>query len=193
MRFNVTAAVAGLCLLIAGLVQADTVPVTWSNPTANTNGSALPVSSITRTTIIWAAVPLGEGIATTGTKVVLGSATSTTIELPPGTWYVGARTTANGNDSGLSNVIQRVVVQPTPNPPVLSVVPVVAGLNMSPAYKILADGKRSEVVAGFVRTGTACSGPVIWRYRSKDYRRVPRASVTWWNTPWTTEVAAPCA
>jgi hypothetical protein len=190
MRINFTATVvaAGLCL-IAGLANAATVTVTWTNPTTNTDGSALAASSITRTTLWW-----GTSVtALTNSKIVAGSATSATIDLVPGTWTIGAKTTANGNESDLSVVIQKVVPQPTPNPPVLTVQPVVAGINMSPAYKILSNGNRSSVVAGFVPLSTACQGPRVFTYREKSYHRVPRESVTWWKTTPTTEVAAPCA
>lgn len=191
MRLNLTATVvaAGLCLLIAGVASAAVRTVNWSHPTANTDGTALPIVQITRTTVVW-----GTSLtALTNSKVVAGTATTTTVDLAPGTWFVGAKTTANGNDSAVSNIVQVVVSQPTPNPPVLSVQPVVAGLNMSPAYKILANGSRSTVVAGFVPVGTECSGPVVFKYRDKPYRRVSRESVKWWNTASTTEVAASCA
>jgi hypothetical protein len=197
MRRNPVAAfvaVVGLCLLFSGLAQAATVTVSWTNPTTNTDGSALPASAITRTTIVY-----GTTSAMTSNKVVTGSATSTTLDLAPGTWYVAAKSTANGNDSNLSAVVTYVVAQPTPNPPTgLSVVAVVAGLNMAPAYKILADGSRSTVVAGFVKVGTACSGPVVFTYRNKGYRAVPNKAVSWWSPTLADvrsppPVAAPCA
>lgn len=188
MRISLTATVVavGLCLLFAGVSQAAVRTFTWVHPTTNSDGSALPLSQITRTTLVWGA----SETALTNSKVVTGSATTTTLDLAPGTWYVAAKTTANGNDSPHSNVLQVVIAQPVPNPPTLSVVPVVAGLNMSPAYKILADGSRSQVVAGFVPVGTACSGPIVFRYRDKPYRKVPRESVKWWNPP-LTDVQAP--
>ena len=196
MRLNLTAAVVavGLCLLFAGVSQAATVTISWTNPTANTDGSALPASAITRTTIVY-----GTTSAMSSSKLVTGLATSTTLDLAPGIWYFAAKTTANGNDSNLSATVTHIVVQPTPNPPTgLSVVAVVAGLNMAPAYKMLADGTRSQVVAGFVPVGTRCSGPVVFTYRNKGYRTVPRGAVKWWsptladvqNPP---PVAAPCA
>lgn len=196
MRISLTAAVvtAGLCLLFAGISQAAVRTFTWVHPITNSDGSVLPLSQITRTTLVWGA----SETALTNSKVVTGSATTTTLDLAPGTWYVAAKTTANGNDSPNSNVLQVVIAQPVPNPPTLSVVPVVAGLNMSPAYKILADGTRSQVVAGFVPVGTVCSGPIVFRYRDKPYRVVPREAVKWWNPPLADvksppTVAAPCA
>ncbi len=51
------------------------------------------------------------------------------------------------------------------------------------AFKVLADGSRSSVVAGFVKVGTACSGTVVFSYRKREYRIVPRETVTWWNPP----------
>lgn len=185
---------AGLCLLVAGVSQAAVRTVSWTHPTANTDGSGLPVSQITGTTVVWGT----SSTAMTSSKFVTGTATSTTLDLAPGTWFVGARTTANGNTSAVSNVVQVVIPQPTPNPPVVTVQAVVAGLNMAPAFKILADGSRSSVIAGFVKVGTGCGGPVLFTYRKLGYRTVPRETVQWWNPPLADvqsppPVAAPCA
>lgn len=195
MRISLTAAVvtAGLCLLFAGLAQSATVTVSWTHPTTNTDGSNLPVSQITKTTVVY-----GTTASMTNSKVVTGTATSTTLDLAPGTWYVAAKTTANGNDSNLSATVTHVVAQPIPNPPVITVTPVVAGINMSPVYKILSDGSRGSAVAGFVPVGTACSGPIVFKYRDRGYRRVSRGAVNWWNPPLADvqsppDVAAPCA
>jgi hypothetical protein len=195
MRITLPAALvaAGLCLL-AGVAQAAIRTVTWTHPTTNTDGSSLPASAITRTTVVWG--PSATNMSSS--KIVTGTATTTTLDLAPGTWFVAAKTTANGNDSNLSDAVQVVIAQPTPNPPVVTVQPVVAGLNMSPAYKVLADGSRSSVVAGFVRVGTACSGPVLFTYRNRGFRAVSRETVSWWN-PTLADVrspplvAAPCA
>lgn len=196
MRITLTAVVvaAGLCLIVAGVVQAAVRTVTWTHPTTNTDGSALPVSQITQTTIVWG--PSATNMS--NSKVVTGTATSTTLDLAAGTWFVAGKTTANGNDSNLSIPVQHVVAQPTPNPPVLTVQAVVAGLNMSPVFKVLADGSRSSVVAGFVKVGTGCGGPVLFTYRKIGYRVVPRETVQWWNPPLADvqsppPVAAPCA
>jgi hypothetical protein len=196
MRLNLTATIVavGLCLLIAGVSQAAVRTVSWTHPTANTDGTALPLSQITRTVVVWGASPT----ALTSSKIVTGTATSTTIDLAAGTWYVGARSTANGNDSAVSQVVTVVIPQPTPNPPVVTVQAVVAGINMSPAYKILADGTRSQVVAGFVPVGSACDGPVVFKYRDLPYREVPAARVNWWKPPLADvrsppRVAVPCA
>lgn len=196
MRLNLTATVVavGLCLLVAGVVQAAVRTVSWVNPTTNTDGSALPATQITSTTVVWGT----SSAAMTNSKVVTGAATSTTIDLAPGTWFVGARTTANGNTSLVSNIVQVVIPQPTPNPPVVTVQAVVAGLNMAPAFKILADGTRSSVIAGFVPVGTGCGGPILFTYRKIGYRIVPRETVRWWNPPLADvqsppPVAAPCA
>lgn len=193
MFFHRLIVAVGLCLLFAGLAQSATVAVSWVHPTANTDGSSLPVSAITRTTVVY-----GTTSSMTNSKVVTGTATSTTLDLAPGTWFIAAKTTANGNDSNLSAVVERVIPQPTPNPPVITVQAVVAGINMSPAYKILADGSRSSVVAGFVPVGTGCGGPVVFKYRNRDYRIVPRGAVNWWNPTLADvrsppPVAAPCS
>lgn len=190
MFFHRLIVAAGLCLLGLGIGFSDADAAvrtfTWVHPTTNSDGSALPLSQITRTTLVWGA----SATTMTGSKVVTGTATTTTLDLTPGTWFVAAKTTANGNDSPNSNVVQVVIPQPVPNPPTLSVVPVVAGLNMSPAYKILTDGSRSQIVSAFVPVGTACSGPIVFTYRSKPYRKVPNSVVRWWN-PTLADVRSP--
>lgn len=81
----------------------------------------------------------------------------------------------------------------TPNPPsdLRFVTPLVGGQNMPPVFTVLADGSRSSTVGGFAEVGTPCEGPVLFRYRNKDWRK----PVTWtpWNTSATAKVAAPCA
>lgn len=194
---NLTAAVVavGLCLLFTGLARAETVTVSWNNPTTYVGGAALPAADITMTTVVWGA----SATTMTNSKSVTGAATSMTITLAPGTWFVSARTTAKGADSALAGVIQHVIVQPAPNPPTgLTVVAVVAGLNMSPAFKVLDNGSRSSVVAGFVKVGTGCIGPQLFSYRSRGYRNVSRETISWWNPTLADvrsppPVAAPCA
>lgn len=177
---NTAVMVAALCTLVVTLAVAEPRTVSWQLPTTNTNGSALPASQITRTTIYWGA----SQTAMTNSRAVTGAATSTTIDLAPGTYFIGAKVTANGNESAMSNVQTVTIAQPTPNPPTgLTVQAVVAGLNMSPAYKILKSGERSQVVSGFVTVGTPCEGPVVFRYRDRDYREVSARKVKWWNPP----------
>lgn len=190
MRRNPVAAFVaaiGILLISAGVSEAAVRTVSWTHPTTNTDGSALPLTQITRTIVVW-----GSSAATmTNSKIVTGTATSTTIDLAPGTWYVGARSTANNNDSVMSNVVQVVIPQPTPNPPVVTVQAVVAGINMSPAYKILSDGTRSQVVAGFVPVGIACDdGPTLFSYRNKPYRKIAANKVQWWS-PTLADVQSP--
>lgn len=178
-----------LCLLVVGVSEAATKTCSVTLPTTNTDGSALPASQITRSTCYWGA----SASAMTNSKVIAGAGTSTTIDLAPGTWFMGAKTTANGNESAMSNIVQVVIPQPTPNPPVLTVTEVVAGINMSPAYRVTASGERGTTVIGFVPVGTACTGPVVYTYRAKSYRKVARSAVKWWGTAPTDEVAAACA
>lgn len=194
LSFTATIVAVGLCLLLAGVSQAAVRTVSWIHPTNNTDGSVLPVAQITGTTVVWGT----SATAMTNSKAVTGTATSTTIDFGPGTWFVAARTNANGNSSVVSNVAQVVIPQPTPNPPIVTVQAVVAGLNMAPAFKILSNGSRSSAVAGFVPVGTGCGGPVVFTYRKLAYRTVPRDSVQWWNPPLADlqsppPVAAPCA
>jgi hypothetical protein len=60
------------------------------------------------------------------------------------------------------------------------VVPVVAGLNMSPAFRVNANGSRDGWIVAFVPVGVPCTGPVLFTYRSRSYRAFDWARATWW-------------
>lgn len=180
---------AALLLAVVGVAGAAIRTVSWTNPTQNADGSALPASAIARTTVVWGP----SATQLTSSKAVAGAATATTLDLAPGTHYVAARTTANGTDSDLSNIVQVVVPQPKPNPPVVTVTEVVAGVRDTPAFRLTAAGGRGSAVVGFVPAGTACVGPQLFTYRGKGYRKVPVTAVKWWATQATDQVVAACA
>jgi hypothetical protein len=120
------------------------------------------------------------------------AATITVNSIAPGQMCARAYTLANGNESGPSVVGTKLVPQPTPNPPVFTTIAVVANANVAPAYKIMADGTRSTVLAGFVPVGKACTGGVAFTYRGATFRKVAQADVQWWATAKTDSVAAAC-
>lgn len=174
-------------LLCYAQAYAGTVTLTWTNPTTRTDGTAVTVAQ----------VKVYRGATCSAQTVVAtipAATTYTDTNVPAGTYcYAVSAVDANGLESAKSVTATAVVPVAPPNPPTgLSVTAVVAGLNMSPAYKILANGGRSSAVAGFVPAGTACSGAAAFTYRGVAYHRVDRAAVKWWNTTATDAVAAPC-
>lgn len=179
--------------------QGANVTAQWTNPTQNVDGSTIPASgpgSLTSTRLEWgtcSGTAFGTRIAE---QIVAAPATSFTItNLGPGTYCFRAfsRNTF-GQESAPSGVVQRVIAPPVPNPPTLTTVAVVAGLNMAPLYRINADGSRGAVVVGFIPVGSECSGPVVYRYRDRNYHRPSDLTeIKWWATSPTSNVAAPCA
>lgn len=114
--------------------------------------------------------------------------------LTPGTYTFRVSAIVNGAQSDYSNTASRDATAPpppVPQPPVIQVVQVTIGVDHAPVFTVLADGSRSTTVGGFAAVGTECRGPVLFRYRNKDYRE-PAA---WkpWNTSTRVRVAAPCA
>lgn len=108
-----------IALLSVGMAlsaHAETVTVRWVNPTQYVDDSSLSVADISSTTVVWSATQTGLA-SSTQRKVVTGFVTSTTVELPAGTWFIAAMTTTRGLLSALSNVITVTVAQPAPKPP----------------------------------------------------------------------------
>jgi len=81
---------------------------------------------------------------------------------------------------------------PIPNPPTgIQVVQVIIGVDHAPVFTVLSDGSRSSTVGGMVPIGTACEGPVLFRYRGKDWRKP--STFKPWGVSASARVAAPCA
>jgi hypothetical protein len=184
-----------LWLLAAPHVWAAPVTIDWDLPTTYVDGTPLPGAAIARTRIEYGTCAAGGafGVKAGEFSVAGGAVTATSPNLAPGTWCFRAYTTANGVESPASNVASKVVPQPAPSPPTIRAVAVVAGLNMAPLYRINPDGSRGGALLGFVPVGSACAGPVVYRYRNRDYRRPADFSLAKWEatTP-TTNAAAPC-
>lgn len=108
-------------LLLAGSAFAGQAVVTWTNPTARTDGSALTAAQIGSTEVEYGTCS-GTAFGTvTGTQAVTGAATTLTVlNLAAGTYCFRARThdTAN-NLSAWSNIASKVVPVAPPNPPVI--------------------------------------------------------------------------
>lgn len=108
-------------LLLAGSAFAGQAVVTWTNPTARTDGSALTAAQIGSTEVEYGLCSGGTLVTATGAQAVTGAATTLTVlNLPAGTWCFRARTVDTGNNhSGWSAVVSKVVPVAPPNPPVI--------------------------------------------------------------------------
>lgn len=111
-----------LLLGAASLAVAATFNVSWNNATQNTDSSPIPASgpgSIVSTRIEYGSCS-GTAFGTKqGEFTVTGQAeTGTTPDLAPGTYCLRAfHRNTYGQESGPSNVAQKVVAAPTPRPP----------------------------------------------------------------------------
>lgn len=185
-----------LGLAIASVAHADDLIVSWTNPTHNTTGTAIPASgpgSLTGTRLEWGSCS-GTAFGTKAGEVTApAGATSATIAgvAPAATYCVRAFSrNTYGAESASSNVASKVVPVPVPNPPVLAV-PVIAGMTTTPVYSVTKAGALSAFV-GFADVGTPCTGPVLFTYRSKSFREVPRTAVKLWGAT-SLRLAAPCS
>jgi hypothetical protein len=70
-------------------------------------------------------------------------------------------------------------------------VPVILGMTTTPVYSVARNGTMSAFV-GFADVGSPCTGPVLFTYRSKQFREVPRGAVKLWGAT-SLRLAAPCA
>ncbi len=191
---SILALVLTLCAIVYSVAQADDVTVSWTQPLTNTNGSAIPATgagSIQSNRVAWGSC-VGSAFGTQIGAQVVPAATSYTVpSLPPAT-YCFRVTAVNtfGNESLVSNVAQRVVTAPTPNPPIVTTA-VIAGMLQTPVYSVTSGNARADLV-GFADVGKACTGPVLFTYRTKRFRQVARADVKMWGAT-SLRLAAPCA
>ena len=150
---------------------AASVTVTWTHPTAFTDGTVLSAAQIASTRVEYGSCS-GTAFGTkAGETTVPAPATTTTVTLAPGTHCVRAftRTTAAaGNlESSASGVATVTVPFSPPNPPTLVTVNVVARIAIPTR-----DGVRVALDVGRVPLGTAC-GEVV----KDDYATIPRDAV----------------
>ncbi len=114
-----------IALVAASLTaMAATLTATWTNPTQNTDGTAIPATgpgSIASTTVEYGPCNAAQTAlaSVTGTFSGTGSATTATSpNLAPGTWCAQARTVNTyGEVSAPSNVGVKTIAAPKPNAP----------------------------------------------------------------------------
>lgn len=115
--------IAAACLM-ASVAFAAVLNFSWTPPTQNTDGTAIPASgagSITEYIISYGPCNPGRTALTSVTGTLTRAApnlTAVSPDLPPGTWcgYAQVRNTY-GETSDPSGVASKVIGNPKPNPP----------------------------------------------------------------------------
>lgn len=161
-------------LLGSGSAQADPRTLKWANTAASTAKNGIYRGDTCAALVKIVTIP----VATTYVDSTAGAGPYC---------YAVTSILADGSESTLSNTGVYV-----PPPSGLTVAGIVPGFDSAVAFRVLANGSRSATVAGLVKVGTRCTGAALFTYRGKTYRRVDPASVGWWATARTPDVAAPC-
>lgn len=182
-------------LLILGVpmsVSAGEAQLTWTQPTTNTDGSAIPASGTGR--LVGNRVEWGSCTGTApnygfGTKAGEQSFTTPTTaytvpNLAPGTYCFRAYASTTYGESGPSGVAAKVILPPIPNPP--TGLTAVGGV----AYTILKREDRFVMLpVGTVSPDTQCDTS----QSVNGYYVVPRESVTWSGTVKPVVVVSQCS
>lgn len=200
MLHKLSAAAIGILIALALPAFAATGQITYARPTSYDNGTPLPASAITGyefrcrsgTTAGVSCSPLSlPGDATSGTMTITVPATGGTACVEgraaagAGNWSVWS----TGPDATSCKIFPAFV----PNPPGNITIAVVIGVAVTPAYAYNARNRRIAEPVGFIEVGEPCFGAVVFSYRGKQWRRVDRSAVSWWNSEPRHRVAAPCA
>lgn len=184
-----------IAAILVTTATAATINISVAPPTQNTDNSTIPATgagSIASYRVQYGTC-VGSAFGTPAGEFTM-SGISGTVDLGPGSYCFRAfaRNTF-GAESAASNVVARTVAVPTPQPPTIVTVAVVAGINMAPLYRINADGSRGSTVLGFVPVGAKCTGSPVYTYRGKAYHKADTTNAKWWGTAPTSQAAAPCA
>lgn len=168
----------------------NAICVMWDQVTLNTDGTlvTLPITyRVERQTLT--PTPTWTTVETVSTL------RSYVRNLAPGTYTFRVLAIVDAKESAPSNTASRSVDKPTPQAPVIQVVQVVIGMDHAPVYRITQNGKRDERYSdacGYIEVGKECSGPVLFRFREKSFRKVSADDVKAWGVN-CSNAAAPCA
>ena len=182
-------------VLVLSLMFAESaiggVVVTWSNPTANTDGSSIPASgagSLTSTRVEYGTCSGSSFGTKSGEVPVPAPATSVDLgTLAPGTWCFRAfAKNTYGNESAASNVAAKTINSPVPNPPTI--------LTIATMVHDVTGNRQIGKYVGSVPIGTACVGSPIRTTRDgTTWYEVPLDVVTLTKMPRSAIVVAKCA
>ena len=184
-RFALALLACAFTLFLPPATHAADATVSWTNPTQNTDNSAIPstgAGSLTGTRVEYGSC-VGAAFGTKAGEVTVTApgTTATITGLSDAATYCFRAFARNtyGAESAASNVASKVMPTPTPKPPVLSSTVTVAW--------DLKNGMPFRVV-GTLPIGAPC-GAKVWR----GYYSVDRSSVTLTRPPRSTRLVTKCA
>jgi hypothetical protein len=198
-----TAVIVFLCVLaMPALAQTRNTPC---DPATPNNSMCLTWDAVTESTdnrpITNVYYRVQRRIGTTGAWTdIAPNLTATRYydqNLSPGTYFyrVFAGCALCAAESASSNIASRDATAPTiPKAPVITIA-VVVGMDHSPVYRLTQAGVRDARYAdacGYIPVGKECSGPVVYRFRDKSFRRVALADVKEWGVTCGDFAVAPC-
>lgn len=185
-----------LLACLAATAFAGTATITWTAPTANTDGSALAPSAITGYDLCsgFSASVVDASGNCSGTLTSVGSVLTTTLTVTNpaagGTLLVAVRTRGtNGVNSAWTAPVSQVFPSTLkPNPPGAVTITVIVADNSALTFEKQAD-RLAFLAVGTVPLGTPCdvSQPV------GPYFVIPRAAVSWFGTVQPPLVVAKCS
>lgn len=196
-----------LLFVLSCAANAATGTISYTRPTSRVDGSPLLASEIASYSLACTYTPTG-GVAAPCASLLptsfggasLGGAVTFTVSADGRACFVLRTVDTGGRQSDPSAQACKDVVVAIPNPPGNVVVAFnvtiggqSVGVDPVPLFGVSASGKRLATVYGFARAGTACIGEPVYSYRGRDYYRVARADVGWWETAPNDNAAAPCA
>ncbi len=153
-----------LAIIACNVAKAADVRVSWTQPTQNTDGSAIPATgagSIASNRVEWGSC-VGTAFGTAAGSQSIPAATSYTVTGLAPAMHCFRVTAINtyGSESGVSNVAQRNVAAPVPNPPVVTTATVVRAWT----------GGGLSVVAGRIDLGEPCGKKMknVWHTVSRS-------------------------
>lgn len=190
VAFLAMAAVAIGILLFSCRSHAADADLSWTHPTQYTDGSTLPLASITATDIAYGPCNAGKtAIAGTPTVVSVPAPTAarTLTGLTNGSWCFQVRTAVGASLSAYTAVVSKDVIL-TPKPP--------SGLTVSVQTAYMAVRQKDAYVmlpVGTIPGGTTCDSNNGVLAGGKAYYAVPSAAVTWYGETKPTVVLAACS
>lgn len=176
---------------------AATVNVSFQRPTARTDGSPLPASEIASYQINCTFTPTG-GAAAPCAGLSPSSFPGSSLGGPvsfnasqDGQVSISLVTVDTaGRQSAPSNAASKPISIAPPNPPVNVTIAAASGFIQTPVFSLTANNSRGTYF-GMIDLGKPCTGPVLFRYRSRDFREVSKSDVHFWGST-SLRVAAPC-
>ena len=164
--------------LFGARATAAQVTVSWTHPVQFTDGSPLALVQIAHTRVEWGTCLSGGVFGTKLAEAIINAPQANMVStVAPGTFcfraFTKATSAAGGGESVASNVAQKIVPWPDPNPPVITTVLI----GVSELRYNSAGTPRLARSLGTAPKGTECTGDVLFQRSTKRYYEIPLSAV----------------